>query len=300
MRPAGVSALRTSEVLAVVHGLNRLVGSAPIASIPHFIRGSTRLRNVFPWRLVEEMSREGVVFAHGAKPRVGPEAVCFRDIVLMNLQDATKKGNGVNTEKVTARRLTAGDVAELGPQDAIFVSAETDGLPLDCYAPAFLTEPGKNFEGGSFVARTVFGNDIHVLPDNAEEPGIWIADKAGEEIEVLKSMRRPSEPRPLRARWQPGIPGRALLRRTGCLRRGDRPALERGHRRGAGRQGRPVRGAAISGRGRARTIRTATVARSTSTRPACGSWSPATAGSSSSSRTRRSSTTPRRSDLMAG
>ncbi|MFJ9061067.1 hypothetical protein [Streptomyces sp. NPDC102409] len=93
----------------------------------------------------------------------------------------------MNTEKVTARRLTAGDVAELGPQDAIFVSAETDGLPLDCYAPAFLTEPGKNFEGGSFVARTVFGNDIHALPDNAEEPGIWIADKAGEEIEVLKS-----------------------------------------------------------------------------------------------------------------
>lgn len=93
----------------------------------------------------------------------------------------------MNTEKVTARRLTAGDVAELGPQDTIFVSAETDGLPLDCYAPAFLTEPGKNFEGGSFVARTVFGNDIHALPDNAEEPGIWIADKAGEEIEVLKS-----------------------------------------------------------------------------------------------------------------
>ncbi|MFB8024617.1 MULTISPECIES: hypothetical protein [unclassified Streptomyces] len=93
----------------------------------------------------------------------------------------------MNTEKVTARRLAAGDVAELGPQDAIFVAAEMDGLPLDCYAPAFLAEPGKNFEGGSFVARTIFGNDIHVLPDNAEEPGIWIADKAGEEIEVLQS-----------------------------------------------------------------------------------------------------------------
>lgn len=93
----------------------------------------------------------------------------------------------MNTEKVTARRLTAGDVSELGLQDAVFVSAEMDGLPLDCYAPAFLTEPGKNFEGGSFVARTVFGKDIHVLPDNAEEPGIWIADKAGEEIEVLRS-----------------------------------------------------------------------------------------------------------------
>ncbi|MCX5411578.1 hypothetical protein [Streptomyces sp. NBC_00059] len=93
----------------------------------------------------------------------------------------------MNTEKVTARRLTAEDVAELGLQDAVFVSAEMDGLPLDCYAPAFLTEPGKNFEGGSFVARTVFGKEIHVLPNNSEEPGIWIADKAGEEIEVLRS-----------------------------------------------------------------------------------------------------------------
>ncbi|WP_046494373.1 hypothetical protein [Streptomyces odonnellii] len=93
----------------------------------------------------------------------------------------------MNTEKVTARRLTAGEVSELGVQDGIFVSAEMDGLPLDCYAPAFLTEPGKNFEGGSFTARTVFGEEIHVLPDNAEERGIWIADEAGEEIEVLQS-----------------------------------------------------------------------------------------------------------------
>ncbi|MER5364063.1 hypothetical protein [Streptomyces sp. NPDC002722] len=93
----------------------------------------------------------------------------------------------MNTEKVTARRLTAEEISGLGPQDAIFVSAGTGDLPLDCYAPAFLTEPGKNFEGGSFVARTVFGEEIHVLPDNAEEGGIWIADKAGEEIEVLQS-----------------------------------------------------------------------------------------------------------------
>jgi len=93
----------------------------------------------------------------------------------------------VNTEKVTARRLTAEEISGLGPQDAIFVSAGTGDLPLDCYAPAFLTEPGKNFEGGSFAARTVFGEEIHVLPDNAEEGGIWIADKAGEEIEVLQS-----------------------------------------------------------------------------------------------------------------
>ncbi|MFD0343450.1 hypothetical protein ACFVH0_33050 [Streptomyces sp. NPDC127117] len=93
----------------------------------------------------------------------------------------------MNTEKVTARRLTAGEVSELDLQDDIFVSAGTDGLPLDCYAPAFLTKPGKNFEGGSFTARTIFGEEIHVLPDNAEEAGIWIADKAGEEIEVLQS-----------------------------------------------------------------------------------------------------------------
>ncbi|MFJ8850344.1 hypothetical protein [Streptomyces sp. NPDC102437] len=93
----------------------------------------------------------------------------------------------MNTEKVTARRLTVEEISGLGPQDGIFVSAGMDGLPLDCYAPAFLTEPGKNFDGGSFAARTVFGEEIHVLPDNAEEAGIWIADKEGEEIEVLQS-----------------------------------------------------------------------------------------------------------------
>ncbi|MEU1210885.1 hypothetical protein ACFYSH_11490 [Streptomyces sp. NPDC005791] len=93
----------------------------------------------------------------------------------------------MNTEKVTARRLTAEDIAELGLQDGVFVSAGTEGFPLDCYAPAFLTEPGKNFEGGSFTARTIFGDVVHVLPDNADEGGIWIADKAGEEIEVLQS-----------------------------------------------------------------------------------------------------------------
>ncbi|MFC4980301.1 hypothetical protein [Streptomyces atroolivaceus] len=93
----------------------------------------------------------------------------------------------MNTEKVTARRLTAEEISGLGLQDGIFVSAGMEGLPLECYAPAFLTEPGKNFEGGAFVARTVFGEEIHVLPGNAEEAGIWIADKAGEEIEVLQS-----------------------------------------------------------------------------------------------------------------
>ncbi|MFH8760623.1 hypothetical protein [Streptomyces atroolivaceus] len=93
----------------------------------------------------------------------------------------------MNTEKVTARRLTAEEISGLGLQDGIFVSAGMEGLPLECYAPAFLTEPGKNFEGGAFVARTVFGEEIHVLPGNAEEAGIWVADKAGEEIEVLQS-----------------------------------------------------------------------------------------------------------------
>ncbi|MEV0689590.1 hypothetical protein [Streptomyces sp. NPDC050388] len=93
----------------------------------------------------------------------------------------------MNTEKVTARRLTAEEVSELSLQDGIFVSAEMDGLPLDCYAPASLTKPGKNFEGGSFAARTIFGQEVSVLPDNAEEPGIWVADEAGEEIEVLQN-----------------------------------------------------------------------------------------------------------------
>nr|WSX75513.1 hypothetical protein OH826_17430 [Streptomyces sp. NBC_00899] len=93
----------------------------------------------------------------------------------------------MNTEKVAARRLTADEVAELGTQDGIFVPARTDGLPVDCYAPAGLTKPGRNFEGGSFVARTIFGDEISLFPDNAEESGVWVADKAGEEIEVLQS-----------------------------------------------------------------------------------------------------------------
>ncbi|MER6377252.1 hypothetical protein ACFY1B_42725 [Streptomyces mirabilis] len=93
----------------------------------------------------------------------------------------------MNTEKVTARRLTTEEVSELDLQDSIFVSAEMDGLPLDCYAPAFLAKPSKNFEGGSFTARTIFGKEIHILPDNTEERGIWVADEAGEEIEVLQS-----------------------------------------------------------------------------------------------------------------
>jgi hypothetical protein len=93
----------------------------------------------------------------------------------------------VNTEKIMARRLTTEEVSELGLQEDIFVSAEMDDLPLDCYTPAFLTKPGRNFEGGSFTARTIFGQEIHVLPDNAEERGIWVADETGEEIEVLQS-----------------------------------------------------------------------------------------------------------------
>jgi hypothetical protein len=93
----------------------------------------------------------------------------------------------VNTEKITARRLTAAEVAELDAQEKIFVSADMDDLPLDCYAPAFLTKAGKYFDGGSFVARTIFGDEVHVLPDDAEARGVWIADEAGEEIEVLQS-----------------------------------------------------------------------------------------------------------------
>ncbi|MFJ7967078.1 hypothetical protein [Streptomyces sp. NPDC096324] len=93
----------------------------------------------------------------------------------------------MNTEKIMARRLTAEEVSELGPQEDIFVSAELDHLSLDCYAPAHLTKPGKYFEGGSFTAMTIFGKEITILPNNAEEPGIWVADDAGEEVEVLQS-----------------------------------------------------------------------------------------------------------------
>ncbi|MFG3165553.1 hypothetical protein [Streptomyces sp. NPDC048200] len=93
----------------------------------------------------------------------------------------------MNTEKVMARRLTVEEVSELGLQEEIFVSAELDDLSLDCHAPAFLTKPGKYFDGGSFTARTVFGKEVQILPDNTEERGIWVADEAGEEIEVLQS-----------------------------------------------------------------------------------------------------------------
>ncbi|MFH9134245.1 hypothetical protein [Streptomyces sp. NPDC017524] len=93
----------------------------------------------------------------------------------------------MNTEKLTARRLTAEETSGLGPQDGVFVRASMDGVSPDCYAPAFLTKSGKSFEGGSFTVRTTFGEEVHVLPDSAEEGGIWIADKAGEAIEVLQS-----------------------------------------------------------------------------------------------------------------
>ncbi|AGK81888.1 hypothetical protein SFUL_7011 [Streptomyces microflavus DSM 40593] len=93
----------------------------------------------------------------------------------------------MGTEKVTARRITAEEISGLDLQDSIFVLAGMDGVSPDCYARAFLTKPGRNFEGGSFTVRTVFGDEIHIFPDNAEEGGVWIADKAGEKIEVLQS-----------------------------------------------------------------------------------------------------------------
>ncbi|MHB9862877.1 hypothetical protein [Streptomyces sp. YIM S03343] len=93
----------------------------------------------------------------------------------------------MNSKKIAARRLTAEQVSELSLGDEIFVSAQTEGLSLDCYAPAFLTKPGMKFEGGAFIAKTVFGEEIHVLPDNEDEPGIYVPDEAGEEIEVLQS-----------------------------------------------------------------------------------------------------------------
>ncbi|WP_329458212.1 hypothetical protein [Streptomyces sp. NBC_01497] len=93
----------------------------------------------------------------------------------------------MNTRKIAARRLTAEEVSQLGVNDKVFVSADIDDLSLECYAPASLTQPGKDFEGGSFSARTVFGETLHILPDSEDESGIWIEHDKGEEIEVIES-----------------------------------------------------------------------------------------------------------------
>jgi hypothetical protein len=99
----------------------------------------------------------------------------------------TEKGRGMNTQKVKARRLTGEEVATLDVNDKIFISADMDGLPLDCFAPAFLTQPGKDFEGGAFTAESAYGETLSFLPDNQDEQGAWIEDGKGQEIEVLQS-----------------------------------------------------------------------------------------------------------------
>ena len=94
---------------------------------------------------------------------------------------------GLNTEKMTARRLTSAEVAELGAKEQIFVTANTEQLSLDnCYAPAFLTKPGDQFEGGSFIVKTIYGETLGVVPDDEDEAGVYVADEQGAEIEVLQ------------------------------------------------------------------------------------------------------------------
>ena len=76
----------------------------------------------------------------------------------------------MNTEKITARRLSLEEVTKLGVKDRIFVSADTAELKLpDCYVPAFLTKSGELFEGGSVTARTVFQEEVSCLPDDENE-----------------------------------------------------------------------------------------------------------------------------------
>lgn len=183
-------------------------------------------------------------------------------------------------------------------QDSIFVLAGMDGVSPDCYARAFLTKPGRNFEGGSFTVRTVFGDEIHIFPDNAEEGGVWIAEKAGEEIEVLQSAGVLLN----LALFVPGGSKESLE----SLYSAARDAFGAGIVQRWSEEVVEVPDAKVDlyeeppGDGRTRTARTATAAPWTSTRLESGSWSPARAGSSSWNRTRRSSTRHRRSDLTAG
>lgn len=203
----------------------------------------------------------------------------------------------MHTEKFTARRLTSEEVSELGLQEEIFVSAELDDLSLDCFAPAFLTKPGKYFDGGSFTARTIFGKEIHVLPNNAEERGIWVADEAGEEIEVLQSAGVLLN----LALFVPNGNKESLESLyTAARKRSARESSSAGTRKS--RRCRTSRSTCSKSRpavGRARAARTATAAPWTSTPPEYGSWSPAPAGSSSSNRTTSPSTTHLRSESTA-
>lgn len=95
----------------------------------------------------------------------------------------------VNTEKIAARRISLEEVTKLGVQDRIFVSADSAELKLpDCYVPAFLTNPGEEFEGGSITARTVFQEEVSSLPDDENDAGVHVADENGPvTIEVLQS-----------------------------------------------------------------------------------------------------------------
>lgn len=88
---------------------------------------------------------------------------------------------------MTARRLTSAEVAELGVGDEIFVTADTEQLSLgNCYALAFLTKPGDQFDGDSFIVKTIYGETFDVVPDGDDQAGVYVADEQGEQIEVLQ------------------------------------------------------------------------------------------------------------------
>lgn len=93
----------------------------------------------------------------------------------------------LNTEKIKARRLTEEEVKALGTETTIYVGANMEGFPpVDCYAPAHLTKPGAEQEGGFFSVKSVFGEIGHDGVSDGDY-GIYVADKDGEEIEVLQS-----------------------------------------------------------------------------------------------------------------
>lgn len=101
------------------------------------------------------------------------------------------KGEGVNTKTIKARRLTDEEVQALDTTEEILVSADSEYVQgTGCLAPAFLTRPGKEFEGGFYMIKTIFGESVNVSCSE-DEVGIYSADilgdTIGDDVEVLQS-----------------------------------------------------------------------------------------------------------------
>lgn len=93
----------------------------------------------------------------------------------------------LNIKKIKMRRLTQEEAEKLGTTDEIFVTADSEMIQeTGVLAPAHLIRPGLDFEGGFFGAETVFGEKVSASLD-AEDIGIYIADKDGAEMPVLQS-----------------------------------------------------------------------------------------------------------------